>query len=174
MINIPANIFHDASEQALAVLGNSYLASFLSGGILQKSIIILTDKRLYQKGKIWARDYRGALHRTSGSQTVPVRDVTGSAYIIRRPTWMLIAAVALFILSLIFVRFSEGSYASASAVMFVLCVIFIVLYVLLKKNIFEIHYSGGIMATECNWYGSKELEDFHRTLSLVQDMVKKQ
>ncbi len=195
---IPAQIFHDPREQVRAVLGQDYLTSVLQGGNLSKSIMILTDKRIYQRGKIFEFTTQGHLVSSAGERVVNIRDVTGTSFKEKNFPLILIGAVAFIILAMFsFIRAFNtlkhlnpgksaviyiGPSASVWKGMFmgeVLQSIFLLIiagtcflfYFLRRKRFFIVEYPGGAIATDARWYSQEEMREFMRALSFVKDQI---
>ena len=47
------SMFVDANEQQIAVLGGNYLSNFLATGTIEKGFCVLSDKRVYFRGKCY-------------------------------------------------------------------------------------------------------------------------
>lgn len=65
------SIFIDQSERIVATIGSNYLQNFLAGGIVEKGVGILTQKRFYYKG----RNFSGAGKGTSSANQEGVEHI---------------------------------------------------------------------------------------------------
>ncbi len=76
------NLFASQHEKFTAILGQDYFSSLLVVDDLSDSAIIITDKRVYQVGRLYesrSRIYGGGLRATRGKKIVSLHDVTGTA-----------------------------------------------------------------------------------------------
>ena len=53
MTNAFANLFHDKNEELKGVLGQGYVSLVFVQNSFSKSVMVLTNKRLYQKGRLF-------------------------------------------------------------------------------------------------------------------------
>jgi len=63
-------IFFDKNENTVSILGSGFLSSIIAEGKFRKSILICSDKRIYQKGKIFERDHKGDITYNTGQKCV--------------------------------------------------------------------------------------------------------
>jgi len=161
--NSPDNRFdklrkHLASkeEKIVEVLGQNYLESLFSGVGMFKNIMILTDKRLYIKGKV----YRGRNIMNLKSEMldiiVPLKDVTGVELHFLSITGAKAIMIVSFILS--FIGFSIALASNSNDEM------------MSNDLILLINYIGGPAGVLARWYSNKELQDFRK--SLLKEMEK--
>ena len=73
--NFSEKIFFDKEEQLISVLGQGYIANILEGNF-QKSSLILSSKRLYQKGKIYDKVSDRKWKSLEGQKVVDINDIT--------------------------------------------------------------------------------------------------
>ncbi len=83
------NIFFAANESMIAALGKTYLDSFLSGAGLTKLVMVLTNQRLYVKGKTFILG-RG---KVTIDEDYNVNDLTGTSYEIKSFLWLRILLI---------------------------------------------------------------------------------
>lgn len=76
-------ILVDENEEIVAVLGNSYVESFLATGSAQKGYAVVTNKRVYFRGNCYYRERKG-YKASSEVRTVDLKDVTGTGFINKR------------------------------------------------------------------------------------------
>ena len=165
------NHFHSPDEKLITILGRGYLQSFISGYGLTKGIILLTDRRLYQRGKRYIRNPRGGWSLNLGSAVVDVDDITGTNYYSHNPFGLLVMGIifgimAIAFLYLIYNNNGELEYYLYGTLIFP--ALFIVSYFLQQKRLFMVEYGGGSIALDANWFSKKELEEFQKHISLLK------
>jgi hypothetical protein len=172
-VEIPVSLYHDETEQLCGVLGQGYVASILSQGSMQESVMVLTDKRLYQKGTVFERCQNNCFLRTQGKKAVDVRDITGTSFTRMANT----RALTMGILFLV-VAFCVMGYSFTSSVQAIQYLVWMLLgfgifglmgYFTSRRNLFVVEYAGGAIATNCDWYSMSEIEDFQKKISRIKD-----
>lgn len=93
-------------EQVVVVLGGSYLRNYLATGQLTSGFSIVTDKRVYFKGKLFRKDANDKHLRLKQSEyTVDLEDVTGTTIskvntIIWKILYLLVLPIMLIVLGM--------------------------------------------------------------------------
>ncbi|PKN74802.1 MAG: hypothetical protein CVU49_06635 [Candidatus Cloacimonetes bacterium HGW-Cloacimonetes-2] len=124
------NIFFAANESMIATLGKTYLDSFLSGAGLTKLVMVLTNQRLYVKGKTFILG-RG---KVTIDEDYNVNDLTGTSYEIKSFLWLRILIILAGIAGLI-PSIAVLEYSTEAAIPGILItVLFTALLVLLAKD----------------------------------------
>lgn len=171
------SLFASGSEEFKAVLGQDYYASILIEDDLSKSAVIVTDKRVYQFGKI----YRPGLHtRTSGirakggKKSVNIEDITGTTCIeLTRP--LLGYGVMPFGLLMVILGLLSD-VRNSQLIMIILGAIVILsglaLSLLLKRKYFIIEYPGGNIVHPVKFATRTEMELFQGIISIQKDRIK--
>ena len=77
--------FYDPDEKFIGTLGQGYLASIIQGDF-SKSVLVLTNKRIYQKGKIFEIGNTGSLQSVKADKVIEVDQVTGTSFYERNMT----------------------------------------------------------------------------------------
>jgi len=88
---------YDDSENIISVLGNNTAQTFISTGVLGNGFAILSDKRVYFKGKCLIRKGKGFYSKIE-EKSVDVKDITGTGFVHNKATW----AKVLRIIALVF------------------------------------------------------------------------
>ncbi len=177
-------IMHDESENIVSVLGNNIAQTFISTGVLGNGFAILSDKRVYFKGKCLIRKGRGFYSKIE-EKSVDIKDITGTGFVHNKATW----AKVLRIIALVFsisasvlmplmlivgavpivelpeVILAVGFYWG----LYVLCSF---LYKRYNYSAFEISYAGGGIAFDMHWINQVESHEFQRELNLLKDKIK--
>ena len=91
--SIPADILHDPRESVRGVLGQGFLTSILTGKRFARSTLVLTDRRVYQIGKIFERGVDGRLRSTAGRRVVDLREVTGTSFFEKRSPLLVVCGI---------------------------------------------------------------------------------
>jgi hypothetical protein len=76
------NLFASQHEKFTAILGQDYFSSLLIEDDLSDSAVIISDKRIYQVGRLYESRsgiYGGGLRASRGKKIVNLTDVTGTA-----------------------------------------------------------------------------------------------
>jgi len=76
------NLFASQHEKFTAILGQDYFSSLLVDDDMSDSAIIVTDKRVYQVGRLYEARQRGSigsLRAGSGKKIVSLLDITGTS-----------------------------------------------------------------------------------------------
>ena len=177
MADIPSNFFHDPKEELRGVLGQGYIGSLVSGQGFSRSVMYLTDKRLYQRGKIFQRNAKGKWRSTKGVRAVGVADITGTAFQETTVFWKLVLGLSacLCVLDGIAALVQKGGDdVAAWAVTIVfgsLGAFFLLSYYLNRRRLFIVQYAGGEIGTNCRWYSQEEIEALQSAISREKDRV---
>ncbi|MDO9258046.1 MAG: hypothetical protein Q7U54_21215 [Bacteroidales bacterium] len=175
-------LFHDDSEEVVGILGQSYADAIIRNGELSKSIMVLSNKRLYHKGSLYEKTGNGKLNFSKGQKVVNIQDITGTSYSSSRDMIMFIISIVLGILALlgllgIIFASIKGEAGIASSSIFLILLFGIpamFLYSYSTKNLFVVEYSGGAIATKTAWYSTNELNEFQKLISVRKDLIKSQ
>ena len=178
MADIPKEFFHDPDEQVRGVLGQGYIGSLVSGQGFSRSVMYLTDKRLYQRGRIYEKDPTGRWTSSKGVKAVSVRDITGTSFSESSPIAFLIIGIICTVMAiglLIALPFAPSHERGFLFLPVALCVLAgvggILRYVFGRIRTFVVHYAGGSIGANCRWYPEEEIEAFQRTISREKDRV---
>ncbi|MHC4664023.1 MAG: zinc ribbon domain-containing protein [Planctomycetota bacterium] len=172
-------ILHEQNEEIIAVLGQNYVIS-ISQGFFKKCFMVLTDKRLYQRGKMYEMT-RDGIKSYTGEKVVNARDVIGTSFFRYRPISLLIYGIIFTIIGLavdigaiagiadnpkdaplwgILIAFASLAFLFPGA----LCVF---LYFCSSQH-FTVSTAGGSISTPAGWYTQDELRDFARNISEIK------
>ena len=178
----------DPAEEVKSILCNNFMQTFISTGILGNGFAILTDKRVYFKGKCFFRKGRGVYSKI-GEKTVDLKDVTGTGFVHNKATWAGIAkTVSLVVLALFSLMFIavllnlllngrvETDLFSSTLVAVLICgalyMTFNFIYNAYNYSVFEISYAGGSIAFDMNWITQQESKEFQQQLVLLKQIEK--
>lgn len=178
----------DPKEEVKSVLCNKFMQTFISTGMLGNGFAILTDKRVYFKGKCYFRKGKTFYSKTE-EKTVDLKDVTGTGYIHNSTKWARIIGLILTIyaasctgLMLLITIFNlllgEMNFDGMEKSIYFLILPGIIGLILLwfhKKttySVFEISYAGGGIAFDMNWITQQESKEFQQQLVLLKQIEK--
>lgn len=171
--------FMNPKEQFVCALGNGYIQNFLANGSVGNGFAVVSDKRVYFKGKTY--DVVGKkLRATNESRTVDLKDVTGTGVrAVKYPLLLILGIIVpillfLFILTLIVTLvMGEPNYGAIIPVSLIIAVIFgcplLICYFATRKTILTISYAGGCIAFDIKWYPQQESADFQKNLRIAKD-----
>lgn len=173
------SFFINPKEKFVCALGNGYLQTFLDSGALGKGFALVSDKRVYFKGK--AFEMRGGeFNKKSVTATVDLKDVTGTETKKINPiallVWGIVFAALAICLFLIDAAMLNDLYYSClsglgtfSGFIFLLpAILFIVNYFAKRKKVLIIMFDGIGIAFPVNWFPAKEGENFQKMLRIAK------
>lgn len=187
-MNTFSKLLYDSSEKVIAVLGNNYAQTFLTSGVLGKGFAVLSDRRVYFKGKCWFRKGK-FLYNKNEEKSVDLGDVTGTGFIHNKASWARIAYIISFIFTGIYFLAgimtailqgaiskdnSEDPIFIYSAIgLAAIGLLFLIIYRAFHYTIFEISYAGGSIAFNTRWIPQNEAANFQKNLNLAKDQINK-
>lgn len=173
----------DPREKIEAVLGNNIAQTYLSTGNIGEGFAILSDKRVYFKGKCLYKSGK-KYYSSSQERVVDLNDVTGSGFERINPIYLLVTGIVFAVLTLIFLltitvhaandhsvpETGENRLGSFLFVPFLItALIFLILYTIKKRNIFKIDYAGGSIGFDLRLIPYSEAEHFNKALRTCKD-----
>lgn len=175
-INKLTAMFVSPQERPVAVLGNNIAENFFSTGTIGNGFAILSDKRVYFRGRCLVHTGKRFSSRME-ERVVDAQDITGTGFICKNPVWLLILgyvfslAVLFFLLMGVSLLNDEWIFVGGPFLLAITC---FVLYRAKKCTLFEISYAGGGIAFNVSWFPAQEAQIFQKQLKLVSDAAKKQ
>ena len=173
---LPRSFYMDPDEEPRAILGQSYMTSLLTGQGRTKSVMVLTNRRLYVDGKSFQQNQSGKWSSIRQKKNVAVDRINSTGYQqIERKKFKWIAYISgAFAMFIVFGwginEWQLSGYGQFWLVFFsALALSSYVSYRLSLRKYFVVEFSGGSMATDCNWYRSTEIEDFQRKIYQEQE-----
>ncbi len=167
-------ILKDHDEKAAFVLGEKFLRDRGSAGDPPQTVLVLSDKRLYQLGPRYERDTAGKFRKAHGNTVVPLADLTGADTIhVPVARWISAIGVLLLVLGLgiLLVGLIDGSGVGLALGLFIGAVWMAVPGGLMLfhartggENYLDVAYTGGSLAAPCRAYPEKELDAFKSAL----------
>ncbi len=176
------SLFMDATERKAAILGEGFLYKFLDEGCMKSHFCVLTDKRVYVKGRYFHNMGR-AYRVKKGEYTIDVRDVTGSGFSTARFGFVFLLGVLFVILLsvltgcfLLFVQAVDhlyfGLHAIVSNCLILMCIGLVavpVYYFVRPFKIFVIEYAGGKIAFLAFDFLEPDFRTFQQELYKAKD-----
>lgn len=169
-------MFVSPEERPVAVLGNNAAETFLSTGVLGNGFAVLSNKRVYFRGRCFTRTGKRFSIR-SEERVVDVQNITGTGFIYNDPTWLAVLATIFAAFSVLFVVAAvekSVDWVFASLVSLSVAVICGVCYRAKRRTLFEISFAGGGIAFNVSWFPKEEAQFFQKNLKLVGDALKGQ
>lgn len=161
--------FMDPDEKLLASLGNGYLVNLMFNQ-LRKCNALLTDKRVYLKGAMYAGDGRTLL-KLMEERTLDLEDITGTGFIYSRVSKLMIFIGILFELASVALGIAASEPAPMLAGL-IPCLILIVAAFFSRKIWFFIDYAGGKIQIDAKLIGLSDVQDFHKQIRRAKDALK--
>lgn len=160
-------VFYDKTEKHIGTLGIGYLNKYLFSGQAEKAVLLLSNKRLYQKGTAYEKSSRGFTSLRT-EKTVDVKDITGTTFQSVNPINLLSFGGFLGILSVYFFFMYRDSNDIAFFLLLISS-IFIAFYFKSKRKYFIVEYAGGYIATDSSAYSENEITTFQQLVSNIKD-----
>lgn len=171
-------IFFSSNEELIDILGSGFISSLFVQENFGKSVIFLSNKRIYQRGRLFARNNQGKVYYYLGEQSVDLREITGIKYYVDNPINRFAHIIPTFFIGLlgfVFALFQRGDIkvilSMFSATFIIFSVISYIVYSLKKAKWFVVEYAGGYIMTNCNWYKIKSIKRFMKNLALQKDKI---
>lgn len=165
-------MFVQQDEKQISYMGKGYLNNLLRNGVLSKGFGVLTDKRLYYKGKCFNKSGR-FFYKTDEEKIIDLQDITASGFIYRRNIFLMLPA-STFTLADVFItpmsiEYSDGLLGLLAFLSIILTLVSWYIYLFYKRTIYEITYAGGKIAIRVSGYGVKEIQKFNKELYRAKD-----
>ena len=164
-------MFVSADEQQKAVIGGGYLDNMLRTGVLGRGFGVLTNRRLYYRGKCFYK-VGGRYVKTDEDCTVDLQDITSSGFTYTRYLWLLVVAAAVLAYGIYNLYMESSSRYPEYAVGIVICLTGVILsaaYVYFRMTMYTVTFAGGSLSIKASSFGVSEVKAFDRTLHLEKD-----
>ena len=170
------NLFASQHEKFMAILGQDYFSSLLVDDDLSDSAIIISDKRVYQVGKLYEsgrRIHGGGLRVSRGKKSVNLQDITGTmSKEMTRPvpgSFLVVFGALAATLGLL------SEVKQSTIIMLVIAAISmaagVFLIFRLRKRYLVIEYAGGSMAQPVKFITDSELNLFQGIIMVEKERV---
>lgn len=176
-------VFVNSNEEVKTILGNSYLKDFIENKRISTGCVVVTDKRIYSRGKAFTMK-KMKMKTSYSTKIVDIKDVTGTGTNtrFRLGLVLILALLASYIVnvtidvpSLVFN--SEGQFRVYHYFPMLLLTtpIFIIVFIWGLKskfttNMLEVNYAGGTIGYNTSWYSVEEVNEFMRVLRKQKDL----
>lgn len=180
-------LFVDADEKEISILGGDYLNNFLEMGTLECGFCVVSDKRVYFRGKCYHKTnnhYRSSYEE----RMVDLKDVTGTGFVESKNLLLMVLAI-ISTIYLIFCLLSDKSGSSLRnisniltstkltievestnlIIAIILCIGFWTAYFIVETRLFEISFAGGKIAFKASNYNMSEMQEFQKELRRAKD-----
>lgn len=171
-------IFFSSNEELIDTLGSGFISSLFVQKDFSKSVMFLSNKRIYQRGRLFARDNQGKIYYYLGEQSVDLREITGIKYYLDNPINRFTVILPSLLIGLVGFAFASSQSGDMKTIISIFSVAFIVfsiisliVYGLKKGKWFVVEYAGGYIMTNCNWYKTKSIKRFMKNLALQKDKI---
>ncbi|MDZ7633818.1 MAG: zinc ribbon domain-containing protein [Bacteroidales bacterium] len=170
------NLFASQHEKFIAILGQDYFSSLLVDDDLSDSAIIISDRRVYQVGKLYEygrRIHGGGLRVSRGKKTVSLQDVTGT---MSKEVTQPLPGSSLVVFGIIAATLGLLSGVKQSTIIMVVIAAVsvaagIFLIMRLRKRYLVIEYAGGSMAQPVKFITDTELNLFQGIIMVEKERV---
>ena len=167
--------FEKPDEQIMAILGQDYVASALQGK-LRRTVHVLTDERLYQKGVVVYRTRTGWPEKYRGSEVIEIKDITMTSFEDVNNVAAIIMAVLIIALGVIghiysIIRPNE-MMVTLSDVSILFGLLFMLVSLITRPRLFIVDHANGTISTYARWYRETELSKFQDAISRATENVR--
>lgn len=159
-----SNIFVDKTEKKIATMGGGYIRNFLATDLVAKGYGVLTDKRVYYRGKFYYRHERG-ISRVNGERIIDLHSISSVAYEENRN----LIAILLVIICGFTALDTFGDYPTIGLLFAIFAVIF---YFMSNIKFFAIEYEGGRLYIMANSFDKNEMRVFMKSLMKAKDELR--
>jgi hypothetical protein len=171
------SLFATKNEKFVAIMGPDYFSSILTEDDFSKPAIVISDKRIYQFGKVYELGLLGLIggrRVNTGKKIVNLEDVTGTT---TRELPKPLLGYSVILLGLLFALLGIMSDVRQSTmIMLGLALLTVAGGVLLiirrRQNCLIVEYAGGSMVLPVEFVTQTELDLFQGIISLEKDRAK--
>lgn len=176
------NLLIDPNEEIVALIGNDYLINFLLKGSFRKGFAIVTNKRIYFKGKSY--DFNGGrIVKASEARIIDIIDITSTGVYTYEPIWLgVLGGISLLIAGITWLNSSNVSFGYSdftfnflgTTTLLSLIIAGVTIFQYFAKSIiaFTISYPGGRLLFDISLYSKDQVENFHRSIRQLKDQQK--
>lgn len=161
------NLFFSPNEREIAVLGSSFLMNYISAGEIRNGSCVLSDKRVYFKGKCYSRE-GGRLIKTAEESTVDIKDITASGFSYSSKAGIFVLGCFFAILTFIMLIFIS-TFGGFFYIGLLATIATFIVHSLTKVKLFYIAFAGGKIAFKASDYSHGEIQRFQKKLRLTID-----
>lgn len=176
--------FIEHEENLISILGTNTAKTFFSTGVLGNGFAVLSDKRMYFKGRFYIRIGKGFYKRME-ERVVDLNDITGTGFqhnkniifslLFKVITVLFAAPYVVPLLFWIIYLLNNKKWAFITAL--ILSGPFSWLFYFLDKmynySLFEVSYAGGGIAFDLSWITKADSDEFQKALQKAKSDYKK-
>ncbi len=168
------SLFATKNEKFVAIMGPDYFSSILTEDDFSKPAIVISDKRIYQFGKVYELGIIGWRRVNTGKKIVNLEDVTGTT---TRELSKPLLGYAIISLGLLFALLGLLSDVRQSTLIMLGLALLTVaggvfLVIRRRQNCLIVEYAGGSMVLPVEFVTQTELDLFQGMISLEKDRAK--
>lgn len=93
------------SEQPEAVIGSRGLKQYLTHEEQIDGFSVVTNRRVYFKGRLYVRDEKGKLHPKEEERTYDNYEISRVEQVTERPVWLMVTVAVLCVLQIAYIAF---------------------------------------------------------------------
>jgi hypothetical protein len=175
-----SEIFIEDFENHVKTLGQEYLDTVLPNEKLRKSVFILSDKRLYQRGVLYEALDGANFTKKMGFKVIDLNVVSSISVTKSKSTPKQVLAILFSILgagalgSMIYGH--RGYYSPAADVISVILIVLAIgawfAYMFSKRTLLEISTEGMKIAGDIGKYNMEEVVAFQKSISVTKEKLK--
>ena len=150
-------MFIEQDEKSVATLGGKYLDNLLATGTISKDTCVVTNKRLYFRGKNYV-----SAKAQKVEFIVDLKDISNTGYMMQSNILLMIFAVLSVLGGIAIEVGTEEGYAFIGGI--ILALIFVFLYKITRKRFFQVFFPGGALVFSVNKYNINDIKNFHKNL----------
>lgn len=166
-----------ATEQILSVIGRGYILNYLTSGTVKNTSAVLTDKRLYYKGRMLSASHK-SMQSSIEEGSVRLKDISYTGIKQLSNVHLLICAILCAVLGLAGAVTIDDMFFDGAFVAFLvfLAGIAAMLFCLFKYKVgsrgaFVVYFPGGGLSFSMNAYSVEESLDFQESITRAIDKV---
>lgn len=168
------SLFATKNERFVAIMGPDYFSSILTEDDFSKPAIVISDKRIYQFGKVYELGIIGWRRVNTGKKIVNLEDVTGTT---TRELSKPLLGYAIISLGLLFALLGLLSDVRQSTLIMLGLALMTVaggafLVIRRRQNCLIVEYAGGSIVLPVEFVTQTELDLFQGMISLEKDRAK--
>ena len=176
LIRDVSDLFVNPDERQIATVGGGYPGNQENKGRREKAYGILTDRRLYYRGKFYRLENYWMLYKTKEESIVDLQDITASGFVFRRNIILeTIAGLATLIELLLIIAGLFASYDNVlefwlfTLAVGVLTIVLWIPCIFLRRPVYRIFHAGGMIILKASANKVEQFRDFDRKLRHAKD-----
>jgi len=168
------SFFTNPNEELICVLDNNYAINFLTHGMLTKGFTVLSDKRVYFKGKNYTRMGK-KFYTTTEERIVDVKDITGTGFIYNKShgIWFVGVGILVYFFMKLIAHVTSPYLEMPQWLLLVMLIamesVVIYNYFENKRILFEITFASGSILFNTAWLKKNEAQEFQRKIGILKD-----